>query len=480
MSRVRRTVRNVIVSLVCAAGIGTLLGIASARADADASALGRRFQRPAIRFDDRGSQGLWGVDAPVTLRWRQRRLDGATLYAEVSRDGGATWKSIGSAPAAGGRLTFTATGHWGPAQVRLRTADGAIASRSRRVLFVARIVSGCHTSAASLLLHEDGRVRIFGSVGTSSTLRDPVLGRKPRFRRPTVLDLPGFNHVATLSSASAAAIVTCQDGTAWLWGAPFGRWGLRPRQIPGITRAIWARTGDYGSFVATSDGRVYGFGENPYAFYPEGSDGTERVEEIPSLRGVTDLKLGSEHGLALRPDGTVLSFGSNHFGQLGDPSLPGRFEPGPVPGLSDVVAIGAWHNSSVALRADGSVWVWGTAVGVAREEPFGGLRTPRQVEGLEHIVAITGAGVTALALRDDGAVFGWGWSDSGQLGEDKAEPLREYPVGRCALPPVEKLFYAWSLYAITPTGERIRWGPLPLRDRHGEGAYVRPVPYLSR
>lgn len=67
------------------------------------------------------------------------------------------------------------------------------------------------------------------------------------------------------------------------------------------------------------------------------------------------------HTLALRPDGTVWSWGYNFGGQLGRPSLGAAFSgsPAPVPGLTDVRYVAAWGTVSYAIKHDGSLWAWG-------------------------------------------------------------------------------------------------------------------------
>ena len=69
--------------------------------------------------------------------------------------------------------------------------------------------------------------------------------------------------------------------------------------------------------------------------------------------------------IALKRDGTVWSWGANFDGQLGDGSVSaaspfGKALPVQVSGLTDVVAIAAVGVHSIAAKRDGTVWTWGS------------------------------------------------------------------------------------------------------------------------
>jgi alpha-tubulin suppressor-like RCC1 family protein len=110
-----------------------------------------------------------------------------------------------------------------------------------------------------------------------------------------------------------------------------------------------------------ADGSVWAW---PHALYrvPAGGavDPSLLPAPVPGLTDVMALAAGSSFTLALRADGTVLSWGSNLSGVLGrETDVLDNPIPAPVPGLTDVVSISAGVLHSVAVRADGSVWTWG-------------------------------------------------------------------------------------------------------------------------
>src|SRR5260221_2749650 len=70
---------------------------------------------------------------------------------------------------------------------------------------------------------------------------------------------------------------------------------------------------------------------------------------------------GTNHSLAILCDGTVVAWGLNSFGQLGDGTTTQRLFPVPVLGLPvgvRAVAIAAGDLHSMALLENGTVWTW--------------------------------------------------------------------------------------------------------------------------
>ncbi|MFB6892759.1 RCC1 domain-containing protein [Kitasatospora sp. NPDC056327] len=135
------------------------------------------------------------------------------------------------------------------------------------------------------------------------------------------------------------------------------------------------------------------------------------------------------HGLALLTDRTVVAWGSNGSGQLGDGSLHGHNAPAPVLRLSDVTAIAAGGTHSLALLADRTVVAWGqNAHGQLGNGDTADSGVPVRVGGgLYPVVAIAAGLNHSLALCEDGRVWAWGHNGNGQLG-DGSSSARNVPA----------------------------------------------------
>ena len=212
---------------------------------------------------------------------------------------------------------------------------------------------------------------------------------------PTVLGAqtpppsPGIRHVAT----RAFTLVVKADGSVVGWGRDADGQAARP---PSPTRAITA----------------------PVAI------------ELPGK--VLQVALGESSQYALLEDGTVVAWGTNDEGQLGNGPLGASGELGRYPkpsvtpvrvtGLSRIVQIAAGMKHAVALDRDGSVWAWGRRdngeIGDGEPKGLRALRAigPIRVPGLEGITPIAVDSSHNLALRSDGHVMAWGSNNHGELG----------------------------------------------------------------
>lgn len=114
------------------------------------------------------------------------------------------------------------------------------------------------------------------------------------------------------------------------------------------------------------------------------------TEVVTGLTNVVALAAGKDHSLALRADGTVLCWGGNDWGQTNVP-----------PRLSNVVAVAAGADHSLALRRDGTVVAWG-----GTPPPFAETNVP---PGLSDVVEVAAGEQYSLALRPDGTLVAWGF-----------------------------------------------------------------------
>jgi alpha-tubulin suppressor-like RCC1 family protein len=190
-----------------------------------------------------------------------------------------------------------------------------------------------------------------------------------------------------------------------------------------------------------SDGTVLAWGNNANGQLGDGST-TQKNSPVPvgGLTGVvTAVAAGNDHTVALTSDGTVWAWGSNIFGQLGDGTTTDSATPVTVGGLSGVTTIAAGFDHTVALKNDGTVWAWGNnskgQLGqYATATPFS--KSPVQVgavTGFPSVTAIAAGQAYTVVLRIDGTVWAWGSNSSGQLGNntttDSATPVQVSGLG---------------------------------------------------
>ncbi|MBA3846689.1 MAG: hypothetical protein H0X45_08600, partial [Planctomycetes bacterium] len=239
------------------------------------------------------------------------------------------------------------------------------------------------------------------------------------------------------------------DGTVWGWGAAHagqvGDGGTTNRSAPVLVTGIGpvcaiAAGADHGDFSVAlrTDGSVVAWGANddeeignPSApSLPSPNPHSASPLVVSNTSGNVSLTCraigaGDHHGLAVKQDGSVVAWGSDGDGQLGNGAATGDQEvPVTVTSLANVLAVaggggGGGAGFSLALRADGSVWAWGRGWS---GELGNGLGTssdvPVQVSVIGNIIAIAAGSFHAMALRSDGTVWCWGTNGNGALGDN--------------------------------------------------------------
>ncbi len=201
--------------------------------------------------------------------------------------------------------------------------------------------------------------------------------------------------------------------------------------------AVGVRSVAPGNFtlVVKADGSVVGWGRDADGQAARPPSPTREITspvriDLPGK--VRQVALGESTQYALLEDGTVVSWGTNDEGQLGNGPMGASGELGKYPkpsvvpvrvtGLSEVIQIAAGAKHAVALRADGTVWAWGRRDNgeIGDGEPTGlrPLRAigPTRVPGVQGITQLAVDGSHNLALRADGHVMAWGSNRNGELG----------------------------------------------------------------
>ncbi|NLL53444.1 MAG: hypothetical protein GX248_12180 [Peptococcaceae bacterium] len=191
---------------------------------------------------------------------------------------------------------------------------------------------------------------------------------------------------------------------------------LKPPSL--AIRATSISAGDDHSLAVQNDGTVICWGTNW-----EGQIGNGKADwevylptKALNLTNVKSVAAGKYHSLALLNDGTVWGWGANYDGELMDNEYE-LSTPTLLLGIDEVVAIDAGDYFSMALKQDGTVWTWGSndygKLGNGTEEDS---NEPVQVVGLNNVIAIAAGSDHALAVKDDGTVWAWGDNIAGKLG----------------------------------------------------------------
>jgi alpha-tubulin suppressor-like RCC1 family protein len=137
------------------------------------------------------------------------------------------------------------------------------------------------------------------------------------------------------------------------------------------------------------------------------------------------------HTLMLKTDGTLWACGRGGSGQLGQNSTTDRDSPSQVGALTNWAIARGGDNHSLAIKTDGSLWAWGNnSSGQIGTSTFFDTRpsSPVQVGGLTNWATVGAGYAHSLAVKTDGTLWAWGRGTSGQLGLSASTINRSSPV----------------------------------------------------
>ena len=150
--------------------------------------------------------------------------------------------------------------------------------------------------------------------------------------------------------------------------------------------------------------------------YPSGKRSPAFHSPVRILAGILALlavAAGEAHSVALRADGTVWSWGSGRYGALGDGRAHLSATPVQVRDIADATAVAAGAYHGMARLKDGTIRAWGEG---SRGRLGNGASVaaivPVAVAILNDATAFASGPYHSLAVRADGSVWGaWGGYD---------------------------------------------------------------------
>jgi alpha-tubulin suppressor-like RCC1 family protein len=288
----------------------------------------------------------------------------------------------------------------------------------------------------ALALKTDGTVWAWGKNQNGQLgLGDNVSRSSP----VQVKGLPAGVEVQAIAASGTVSAALTSDGRVFAWGNnAFGQLGTgdtEPRSLPFEVTSLGSGVraiviGAY-SVALKLDGSVFTWGTNSFGTLGDNESPdvarTSPVRVIAPGSGIVAIAGGASgsHVLALKDNLTVLAWGANSAGQLGDDTTINRFEPKLVPGLTDVVGVAVGGSHSLARKSDGTVLAWGSnGSGQLGDGTIQASVSFVDVHGLDPgnpITSVSACANHALALRSDKTVLAWGSNGSGQLGKANLE-----------------------------------------------------------
>ncbi len=179
------------------------------------------------------------------------------------------------------------------------------------------------------------------------------------------------------------------------------------------------------------------------------------------------MALGNGHTCVISSTNTVLCWGHNDKGQLGDGTTTDRSAPTTVPGIGGARSVAAGHSHTCVVLDTGEARCWGeNGSGQVGSGATSTLEaSPLAVSGITNAERIESFWAHSCALLADQTVACWG-SNSGRLG-DTTTTTRSAPVAMDGITGAIDVGAGWGHSCVALTGGGVRcagtynnWGQL--------------------
>jgi len=348
-----------------------------------------------------GALGVWtavacgyyhtlAIQTPGTL-WAWGRNDSGQLgvsdttnrYSPVQVGSTSTWTSVaggGSFSAgiqSGGSLYMWGTASGG--QLGLNTSSGSVLSPIQ--LGALSPFTSVSTGNAFTMALQNNQLSVWGGnnqgqlgIGDLTTRISPIQLNGSWATNGWTQVACGYSHTAAIQS----------NGTLWTWG--LNSYGQLGNQVISI----------FGSYLV-------------YSSFP-----TVQIAGLWS-----SVACGYAHTAAIQTNGTLWTWGSNSYGQLGANNiLSFNTSPAQVGTLSVWTRVAAGYYHTVATQSNGTLWAWGNnsygQLGI--NTVVTSVYSPVQVGSLSNWTNISAGNNFTLAEQSNGSLYSWGLNTFAQLG----------------------------------------------------------------
>ncbi len=254
------------------------------------------------------------------------------------------------------------------------------------------------------------------------------LGDGTRVNKTVPVQSGNDNNWESIATADYQSYAIRKDGTLWAWGVNnYGQLGIEkindfiiiPVQVGTDKDWIKVVAGSFHALGLKKDGSLWAWGYNGYGQLGIGeTTSATRPVQVGNQKDWLQVAASAFHSLAIKNDGTLWSWGDNEEGVLGTGDSYKQISPVKIESSSKWKIVSAGFHHTAAIKEDGSLWVWGTNFSGELGLGYSGGNSLLPVQlGTEKNWKHISLGYShTLALKKDGSQWVWGENEYGQLG----------------------------------------------------------------
>lgn len=240
--------------------------------------------------------------------------------------------------------------------------------------------------------------------------------------------------VKMIAAGSDHYLALKRDETLWAWGKnDFGQLGIdtgeseaivKPRRVMfGVVACI--ADGDV-SMAIKKDNSLWIWGDNILCNDREPLAPTKILDDVIYAEPYGASPFGTNCLSVIKKDNSLWVWTGEYFPSTN--TAKQNLSSSLVKVMDDVKMIAAdWHYT-LALKADGSLWVWGEnghgQLGLSRKIDY--RRDP--VKLMDEVKYIATGGIHSFAIRTDNSLWGWGNNTFNQLGLGEQKYIYDLPL----------------------------------------------------
>ena len=304
-----------------------------------------------------------------------------------------------------------------------RLGDGTSTSRSTPVKIMDGVKMASGGAVNTFILKTDGSLLACGDIDYVGKLQTGT-----SYAIATPIEI--MNGVSEVASQNYSIICVTTDGEVMAWGDnAYGQLGtpytnqLSQVKVPVSGNVESIAAGGNSSMAVSTSGILYGWGDNGNGELGQG-DRTPKVNPCQIATDVSQAAMGcGSNAAAVKADNSLWEWGTNC-------RTSNNMRVTPTKTMTGVKQVAAGYRNIFAIKTDNSLWAWGYnndgELGVGdtddRTEP---------VKVMDDVAQLAAGDYHSLAVKTDGSLWAWGYNNNGQIGDgtsgsgnDKVSPVK--------------------------------------------------------